>query len=317
MRYKNLLNYAFIVGLIVLVLNDHVLKEAFGNWYTGKLSDFAGVFILPMFIKFLFSTSTRKSIVATVLFFAFWKSPFSQFIIDNFNSIGLFSINRVIDYTDLIAFMMLPLSLLVLDNIEKFEIKLNYPTTQRLATNLLLFFSVIAFVATSQDEDFEDLDPSVLVANCCFNNPVIAEVGAGNIYIPTIFTPDGNGLNDVFQISADDNIARIDTFLVTDQITGNIVFNKINITEITADNGFDGLVSDTIIATQYLYQIIVTSTDSVRQQFFGAVCCIPCQEALNLPSPDSIGNCAYPIQYDMINGYDDTIDPGEDLDCFN
>lgn len=317
MNYKNLLNYAFCFGLVLLVLNDHFLKEAFGNWYTGKISDFAGVLILPMFIKFLFSTSTQKSIVSTIVLFTFWKSPFSQFMIDGFNSIGLFHINRIIDYTDLMAFMILPLSLFVLNNLEKFELKFRYPSTQKLATNLLLFCSIIAFVATSKDEDFEDLDPSAFIADCCEANPVDAEVGAGKIYIPTIFTPDGNGLNDIFQISADSNILRIDTFLVTDQVTGNIVFNKMNITEITAENGFDGVVSDTIIATQYFYQIIVTSTDSVRQQFFGGICCLPCQEPLNIPTPASIGNCAYPIQYDVINGYDETIDAGEDLDCLN
>jgi hypothetical protein len=40
---KNLLfNPLFIIGLPVLLINDHYLKWMFHNWATGKLSDFAG-----------------------------------------------------------------------------------------------------------------------------------------------------------------------------------------------------------------------------------------------------------------------------------
>ncbi len=37
-----------IGALVVLVVNDRVLKAAFGNTATGKLSDIAGVFLLPL-----------------------------------------------------------------------------------------------------------------------------------------------------------------------------------------------------------------------------------------------------------------------------
>lgn len=35
----------------VLLLNDHVLKAAFRGTVTGKLSDFAGCFFLPLFVS--------------------------------------------------------------------------------------------------------------------------------------------------------------------------------------------------------------------------------------------------------------------------
>lgn len=43
-----LLNPWVGVALIVLVVNDHVLKARFGGVVTGKLSDVAGVFVLPL-----------------------------------------------------------------------------------------------------------------------------------------------------------------------------------------------------------------------------------------------------------------------------
>ena len=43
-----LLHPLAIVALVVLVLNDHWWKEAFGNALTGKLSDFAGLALFPL-----------------------------------------------------------------------------------------------------------------------------------------------------------------------------------------------------------------------------------------------------------------------------
>jgi hypothetical protein len=34
----------------VLVINDHFLKAAFPSWWTGKLSDFAGLFFAPLLV---------------------------------------------------------------------------------------------------------------------------------------------------------------------------------------------------------------------------------------------------------------------------
>ncbi|MFT4189383.1 MAG: hypothetical protein QM621_12470 [Aeromicrobium sp.] len=43
-----LLHPLVLASIILLVLNDHVLKQTFGNVVTGKLSDVAGVFFLPL-----------------------------------------------------------------------------------------------------------------------------------------------------------------------------------------------------------------------------------------------------------------------------
>ncbi len=39
-----------VVALAVLVLNDHVLKQAYGTWWTGKLSDVAGLVFFPALV---------------------------------------------------------------------------------------------------------------------------------------------------------------------------------------------------------------------------------------------------------------------------
>src|SRR5918995_4450814 len=40
----------FVLALVVLVLNDHVLKQAWPGWVTGKLSDVAGLVVAPLLL---------------------------------------------------------------------------------------------------------------------------------------------------------------------------------------------------------------------------------------------------------------------------
>jgi hypothetical protein len=54
MKRKELIfNPYFIGGLSILILNDWYLKQEYANYLTGKLSDFAGLLIFPLFIALL------------------------------------------------------------------------------------------------------------------------------------------------------------------------------------------------------------------------------------------------------------------------
>lgn len=52
-RKYYLLNVVFVIGLILLFLNDHFLKLAYSNWFTGKLSDFLALLLLPLYYYLL------------------------------------------------------------------------------------------------------------------------------------------------------------------------------------------------------------------------------------------------------------------------
>lgn len=43
-----LLRPPVFIAVTLVVINDQLLKERYGNWLTGKLSDVAGVFVLPL-----------------------------------------------------------------------------------------------------------------------------------------------------------------------------------------------------------------------------------------------------------------------------
>ncbi|MBK9450291.1 MAG: hypothetical protein IPN95_12935 [Bacteroidetes bacterium] len=106
-------SYWFLTGLFLLLVNDFVLKAHFGNWFTGKLSDFAGLFIFPIFFTALFPRQKKAIFVLTAILFAIWKSSLSQPFIDTWNANAWITIDRVVDPSDLLGLLALPLAFLL------------------------------------------------------------------------------------------------------------------------------------------------------------------------------------------------------------
>ena len=143
----------FLLGLFLLLLNDLFLKAHFGNFLTGKLSDFAGLFVFPLFFAAFFPN--RKSFIyfSTIFIFVFWKSPFSQSLTDLANSLLFFKIGRIIDYTDLVALLVLPLSYFYFktETLKQNTFPSNF--AKRILTSFVVLLSVVAFTATTLVKD--------------------------------------------------------------------------------------------------------------------------------------------------------------------
>ncbi|WP_298899926.1 hypothetical protein [uncultured Psychroserpens sp.] len=118
-RRHLLLNYVFIICLIILVLNDHILKWEFSNWFTGKLSDIVGMIILPVLITFFNPKHVKFNLFLSAVLFMFWKSSLSTSAIDFYNQYAFIKTSRVVDYTDYIALFMLPLAYYLIIKIQK------------------------------------------------------------------------------------------------------------------------------------------------------------------------------------------------------
>jgi hypothetical protein len=131
----------FLIGLSLLLLNDFVLKEQFHNALTGKLSDFAGLFVFLLFWMAVFPRHKTLICVTTAVLFVFWKSASSQFVIDRWNRLPLFEINRTVDYSDLAALLVVPLSHFY----GKMSFRVSVP---RRFIHAIAIVSVVAFAAT-------------------------------------------------------------------------------------------------------------------------------------------------------------------------
>jgi hypothetical protein len=192
MREKQLhilISPGFLLCLCVLLLNDFIFKYAFPNWLTGKLSDFAGLFVFPLFWAIFFPRFKLYIHIFTAILFVLWKSAYSEPLIDYWNGLPLFSISRTIDYTDLIALTVLPFAY-------SYKPTFHLVAPRRALTCLVLGVSVFAFTATSAvrhkitydqkyyfqeswEELFERINRQQLVGytvgqppTCCPNDPI-------------------------------------------------------------------------------------------------------------------------------------------------
>lgn len=133
----------FLLSILMLLINDFFLKEKFHNFLTGKLSDFAGLFALPYFISILNPKTAKQIYISTGFIFIFWKSEFADAIILFINNLGI-GINRVVDYSDNIALIILPVSYFYWNKESKeiFAVKFNLKP-------IIILISCFSFIATS------------------------------------------------------------------------------------------------------------------------------------------------------------------------
>lgn len=155
-RFKIIQSYWFIAAVSLLLVNDFILKDLFHNWFTGKLSDFAGMLVLPLFLAVFFPKHVKKLILASGVFFIFWKSPLSSGLIDWINTIPGFHYARVIDYTDLMALSVLALAYWLYQ-------KKDHLNTLRIAPAIPLSIAAFAMMATSQEHNLTDLNEGYLI----------------------------------------------------------------------------------------------------------------------------------------------------------
>ncbi|MGZ5278510.1 MAG: hypothetical protein ACXWC9_01120 [Pseudobdellovibrionaceae bacterium] len=129
-------------AVCLMAANDHWLKYQYPNWLTGKLSDFCGVFYLPIFILALAvgllavvgqkekasRLLTVKNLALAILFTDFLLiivklSPHMASIIEDLFAQFLFEIQIIPDPTDLLALAMNPMTYLYMrSHLQKSEL---------------------------------------------------------------------------------------------------------------------------------------------------------------------------------------------------
>lgn len=142
MKLTRLTAPAFLAALLLLLANDFVLKAAWPNWLTGKLSDVAGLFAWGFFWCVVLPSHQRLVLAANAAAFIFWKSPGADGFLTWINAVQPFGIGRVVDPTDLVALVMLPLAGWSARNARPLA-------SSRLAKTVAILCSVFAFTATS------------------------------------------------------------------------------------------------------------------------------------------------------------------------
>ena len=143
----------FLLCLLLLLVNDFYFKYAFPGLITGKLSDFAGLFIFPYFFAVFFEKRIKTVYVATALYFTFWKLEISQSYIDWLSSMSHLPFYRTVDATDLIALLMLPVSYNYFRKEWSIPVKAN-----PIFSMIIVMVSCFSFVATKTARNTDEIN---------------------------------------------------------------------------------------------------------------------------------------------------------------
>lgn len=145
-RLRILASPLFILFLMLLIVNDFYLKGAFHNMLTGKLSDFSGLFIFPIFWSAILPRRKGLIFIATAVLFAFWKSEYSTGLIECMNP--YVSVGRTVDLSDLMALPMIVFAWFYTNRGAPYAFEPVLLT--RLSTYFIGMVAIFAFCATTQ-----------------------------------------------------------------------------------------------------------------------------------------------------------------------
>jgi len=134
------------MSLCLLLANDLYLKGQFHGWISGKLSDFCGLIVVSQLAFSLLRGSRCVVSSAIAVVFVWWKGPLSDPFIDFANTLSAYQIGRVVDYSDLVALLVLPIALRAS---EKNERQANSQGIRPLVLWPLLALTTFAITGTS------------------------------------------------------------------------------------------------------------------------------------------------------------------------
>ena len=208
-KEKHLYRILFLASIFLLLINDLYLKFEYHNYLTGKLSDFVGLFAFPYFFSSFFPKKIKPIYILSGIFFVFWKSEFSQPIFDFAHSNGI-GINRTVDYSDLIALLVLPISYIYWYRKSKLLIE-----PRKNLKPIIIGISCFAFVATTLPKHYEKLS-----IKSEFSTNVNSEYQS--VRKKLNFYKEGLFENDSYWIELPEKSARIATLIKVDPINEKV-----------------------------------------------------------------------------------------------
>lgn len=175
-------------------------------------------------------------------------------------------------------------------------------------TTITILGLVIIFLSCRKEEK------SVLFG-CCGMPAIDASFGNGHIYIPNIFTPDGDGINDKMWILGD-SIGYIIHMEIRSK-DGMLVYEAGNFLHNDPYFAWDGELNG--IVQKGLYSIVLTvrARNGTVAVFEGSICNYPCND-LDITDFISVTNCQFGDQVDADYRFDPNIPTAENFQvCFN
>ena len=181
----------------------------------------------------------------------------------------------------------------------------------------LLALTSILYSCDDEEDDVIVDDEIVMMdpyEGCCATAPVSESWDTAHYYIPNVFTPNADGINDLFGIFTGDGISQIDSFRVWD-MEGNMLFEQFSFGPNNVIHFWSGTnANNTLHRGAFTYQAVLRNTAGDTKVVNGNGCvllCIDGEDTSNIPSAD----CYFPVQHNG-EGELDIHFPSMDADCF-
>lgn len=147
-------------------------------------------------------------------------------------------------------------------------------------------------------------DKANVYEGCCGAAPVEMDFSPGKIYVPNMFTPNYDGINDEFVIWADDGVELIEAFRITDK-EGNVLYSFFNFLPNNFAYGWDSSINgDVLHQGLFNYHIKLRNTDGQVFEVDGTACAFVCDEANVF---DEFENCTFGTQHNGFGEYEQNL----------
>lgn len=151
--------------------------------------------------------------------------------------------------------------------------------------------------------------------SCCGVEPVEFTFGDAYMFVPNVFTPNGDGINDYFVPAVNDDVLAFDAYLIYTAVGDTLLFDR---------NGFsyqnipswawDGNRKDgTPYIGPFKYEFVVFLKNNIIYTVKGSACRVACGPDASFFTGKT--TCFYPIQADTSGRLNKSF-PSQELDCF-
>jgi hypothetical protein len=182
----------------------------------------------------------------------------------------------------------------------------------------IINFAILIFVCSAQTCSAQD-NPNVVskeYESCCGTQPVEFTYDMKKVYVPNVFTPNKDGINDYFAPSINEVITDVWGFTVYSAVGDTMLYQKpyFNSKMNLQDYGWDGLRPDgSRYKGLFKYKMRIDDKKANKHIVEGQACAIQC--GVNAVVFKTKKGCYYPVQAGKAGNLDKNIAIAE-KDCF-